>query len=730
MTLILWHGGWIGSRGRGKLARNRTLAKVSLQRAASDPISTPDHTVTLQNAQTQADVTGVRVIIYRELDGTKLGEATGGPSVVIPDVGFYGAGQSDLRVVALKVGFRPQVVASAQGPAGGTTTAGLIPDIVYKSGVSLNPGAVVLDTVAKTIQLTESVTGQDLYSHLVDEYVASATLPETDFPMVARSATSYELRAGWDFLDDTSRGYVRGAGWLVTNTSEQLTAIYSNVKTLGDIDGAEIIRYQQASGGSVVAWPAGHVDRALLVYSDPDGDGTPTTDLRSYLRVIVDTEGRTRSDVDVLASLSVVELEADSYPVAVSTAADASITATDADIDTLAPYTGMSLVYEASPVLRTVGSDTSPYSNTIDANGGTKAQVYSWWRRQQRKAGTVGSGAGAVNGWDTPNMLTYAGGALTSLRTNSRGCFVILSAAEQASTSLTDDDGHINAYPDFPTKTFTFSSNLVGGEWRMWTAATYPGASPTAVTDADGATVHGTIPPGGVVSFSWDRDGAGADLAFHIAAENAGTARRVDLAGTLTASDQGFTLTADDETAEVYTGVAASSVIDGAAGTITPPGAFTAGDYRSLYVDWANWNATGEGLKWTPAFDVSGGDDLGGGQSTDVDLFMQTGWSVVFNHSIEWADGASNLRRQGGGTSHLVAGAGVKLVLLPSSRRGLVSETEGISGTTAAKVGEIHKLHGLDAAAPVEIRDDQQTAGPTITLNVAADGTKTTISRG
>lgn len=640
---LLWP---LGALGQAGVDRNRLVGPVALQRGPDDPISLSTLTIELQDAETQGSVTGARVLAYRTADDSLLGEvASGGPTVEIDDVGFYGAGESGLVVVVLKAGYRPARVTAAQTPTGALVSVQLIPDVVYVSGTTLDPGVVVLDDVALTIEVTETIEAVDLYSYLIDQWIADADLPSTPFPAIARSDSSYEVRGGWDMLDDTSRAFVRSAGWSVVNTSGVTTAIYANVTTLGSIDGAEIVRYQQEDGGTVSAFGAGPVDRSILVYSDPDGDGTPTLDVRDYLRVLVRTYGRTYDEADVLDVNGVTELDADSYPVALTTATDAKIVANDATVDASAPYTGMSLTYEASPVNRTVGGDTSPYSNTLDANGGTPSQVYTWFQRQRRLAAVLGSGAQVVSGLDTGAILEFVGDELYSRRVDSRGAFVDdVPGANLSSMTLTDDDGDENAYPDYPTVTVTFSANLLSGgtgKWQLFTSATYPGASPTAVTDADGATVHDDGSLTANVSFAYDHATNG-DLAVTAVAVNAGVARYAIATGTITSSGLGLSLSADDENDTVYDDTdTVSTSIDGTTKRITLGAAVSTTSPRSIYVAWIQWLDTLTGLRFAQAFSIDGGRTVGG-RTGAPKYVLENGWQVASDHDAT-IDGTGSL---------------------------------------------------------------------------------------
>jgi len=69
---------------------------------------------------------------------------------------------------------------------------------------------------------------------------------------------------------------------------------------------------------------------------------------------------------------------------------------------------------------------------------------------------------------------------------------------------------------------------------------------------------------------------------------------------------------------------------DGPNTTIILP---TTGVYNveeDLYSDWKEWVATGDNAKYLSAFDTSGGDDIGGGQSLSGYFFLRTdnGWVI------------------------------------------------------------------------------------------------------
>jgi len=97
-----------------------------------------------------------------------------------------------------------------------------------------------------------------------------------------------------------------------------------------------------------------------------------------------------------------------SFPLANST--DSKITETDANIDALALYTGMSLTLYASGQARG-GLVGGPYNfgMIIDGNNGTNIEVFSWLQRQLRKNSDIDAGAGVNFGRALELMARFNG---------------------------------------------------------------------------------------------------------------------------------------------------------------------------------------------------------------------------------------------------------------------------------------------------------------------------------
>lgn len=68
-----------------------------------------------------------------------------------------------------------------------------------------------------------------------------------------------------------------------------------------------------------------------------------------------------------------------------------------------------------------------------------------------------------------------------------------------------------------------------------------------------------------------------------------------------------------------------------------------------LWSRWSDWAASSDNLKYLPAFRQAGGDDLGGGLSIPVYMFLLNGWRVRPMESSHALTVTGNLFVDGGG---------------------------------------------------------------------------------
>ena len=109
---------------------------------------------------------------------------------------------------------------------------------------------IVINTGARTISLLAAgnladvgstaadngVTGQALYSFLKEEWKNDALLIPYPFPMVAVTPEQFEFVSNWTPLNDTTRDFIRSAGWSEVDNDGNIKAQYAGVISLGSFE--------------------------------------------------------------------------------------------------------------------------------------------------------------------------------------------------------------------------------------------------------------------------------------------------------------------------------------------------------------------------------------------------------------------------------------------------------------------------------------------------------------
>lgn len=356
----------------------------------------------------------------------------------------------------------------------------------------LNQGTeVVFDRTNKTIQLlvagnlndtapgrTSGVTGQAVYSFCKEEWLTDATLNELKFPFDPIFEQKLVLTAGWAWKDAQTTDLLRDVGW-----SQVDGAQYAGLQSLGDFDdGTEQAYYQQVAGFDATADASvqnfdktGEINEAVQI-KGPGG----TPDYTSFMKVFLRAQGKTYDKGELVTDQALSAVDYRFYGVPLSNATDITDGSgppeSDANIDSQAPYTGMSIsylkgsgfttaavtTYAAGDVVQDgngrwafcttggtmdaagaadytanggtavweayagevqIGSSYYAFNRIIDGNGGTTKQIYEWAQRQLRKsvdinADTLGSpnqnGNGAQFGRIANDLCYFIGDVLHS----------------------------------------------------------------------------------------------------------------------------------------------------------------------------------------------------------------------------------------------------------------------------------------------------------------------------
>ena len=313
----------------------------------------------------------------------------------------------------------------------------------------LNRGTEILfDLDAKTIQLVATgnlldtspavdsgVTLQAVYSVCKELWKDEADLNRFRFPLDAITEVKMDLVNGWTWADQTTVELVRDGGWSVRDGAGNSVEEYMGIISLGQFPTTDTAYYQQEAGFDVDTTDmvySGVINEAVPVF---DADGVTGFDFRDFFRLYLRNYERTYSVGDLIRDQGFTTLDYTVFRVPLSSIADINIIADDGDVDSLAPYTGMTLdylrgnrfitwvandPYEIDDVVQApngrwfraltnhssvatepqsdatnwesyvgeeeIGPDNwYAFNRVLDANGGDVREIYTWMQRQLRR---------------------------------------------------------------------------------------------------------------------------------------------------------------------------------------------------------------------------------------------------------------------------------------------------------------------------------------------------------
>lgn len=473
---------------------------------------------------------------------------------------------------------------------------------------SLNQATeVVINTTARTIQLVAAgnladagttaadngVTGQALYSFLKEEWRTDSSLIPFPFPLTAITPEQFEFQNDWEPADDTTRQFIRNAGWRELATGGAVKREYLGAITLGNVDGGDTPYYFFSSQSAATNFNFdGPANEAIQTFGDAsNGNFDRRTDILTLnIRVFGKTYGSS-STVDIgITSGSTLPTNAQRFPL--SEAADLKITGLvttslsdlfDDIITTPAsPFDQMSITYFDAAQTRSgfvaVSGDTpsagdAQFGVVVDADNGaggsipTAEQIYAFVQASLTLAVDIDSGAGTRVGQLQDGLLAFTGDNLASLQqsvanapTGGRGVAVDnFSTNDTNRISFVDNDGDSRSFPFVAAGAIQFNDNLqsdTNAVYRMFfTSANgneYGTGSAITVDDNSGTDIAGNVGGASSVAFDFDYDGntqggrtAATDAAITLVALGLDTAQFVVATGTITrAVGQSFSLVA------------------------------------------------------------------------------------------------------------------------------------------------------------------------------------------
>lgn len=431
------------------------------------------------------------------------------------------------------------------------------PDSLTDSAANDNSAPVYINTSTKTIKLvvtgslsntgvqnTNGVTLKCLYSFLKEQWrndPNTKNLAAFDFPMVPITDESFELVSGWDFLDNTARYLIRDAGWAVKNTSNVTTQIWSGIIGLGAIETDDQLYYQVVSGAAPInVQLPGQVNQAVQVYLDANGNGSTADggdfDYRTYFKLFGREQGQIYG-FSQLSDIGVTSVTSQAYRFPIATGADLKVTHIDTAIDAnsdntadVAPYTGMSITYYATPQVFSIGGTNRNFGVVINGNSGTAEQIYEFVQWSLRRSTDIDAGAGTLTGKTADALLEFVGDTLkTKNVTNSAGggTGVYINNYNVSDINrlvFRDNTSTERTFPYTASLTINFGANLVGDAsakyWVYFT--TLPGASndfgesgAVLVQDASAVAMAGNVSGGSSITktFAYDTNVQGGRTA-------------------------------------------------------------------------------------------------------------------------------------------------------------------------------------------------------------------------
>ena len=412
----------------------------------------------------------------------------------------------------------------------------------------------------------DGATLQAIYSFLKEEWLNEVNdVHKYTFPMLSITPEQFEIGnngskfSNWTWLDDPTRKLIRTAGWREYEATGSITREYLGAITLGNIDATSKTVGDKAyyafslDTSSAEFTYAGAVNEGIQIFGDAtNGNFDKRSDvLTLYIRQEGKTYGQsTTTDI----GLATTTYKAERFPLSESD--DLKITASDTDIQTLAPYTSMSITYHqvAQPVV--IGGVSYDFGITIDGANGTAEQIYEYTQYQLRQITDIDTEADAPTqpGNLQDELLKFVGDNLEALSANNNdggGSGVTISNFDSNDTNritFVDNLGASVTFPFVAAGTLSFNTNVVHDTvakyWLFFQDANgnlIDSDSAIIINDNSASAITGLV--SGVANISWDFDydgnvqggrASGTDATYVLRVIGATTAQFAEVSGTIT----------------------------------------------------------------------------------------------------------------------------------------------------------------------------------------------------
>lgn len=332
------------------------------------------------------------------------------------------------------------------------------------------------------------------------------------FPFEAITPEQYEIINGWSFFDNTTRKAIRTAGWAERNTSGVITAMYSGIISLGSIGALDYPYYFQTPTNNAVNFTfSGPVNEAVLVYSDPNGDGDPSDgfDYRDTFKIYVREMQKTFSAAQ-LSDIGVSHMTYIVYRFPLANDIDLKVTNDDTYIEAHPEiYNNINITFYEDTQTRSIGGVDYPFNIIINGAGYDYLTIYEKIQYLLRKNTNINSGTGSKNGKISNSLLKFIGSNMET----SQGVYIDnFNANNTNQITFTDSNDVGRFFPFVAAGTIIFNNNLSNdgnAVYRMFFTGTPDGNYGTTdaiiVKDSSNNDISGII-SGNSISFSFNYD--------------------------------------------------------------------------------------------------------------------------------------------------------------------------------------------------------------------------------
>lgn len=384
---------------------NSSGGSVTLNADLSSTITTntgPNITIvfpTLDLTVTSSE-TGSLIQVFTTTTQTILASTTGTSLV-------YTHSEETVDIVVQKAGFIPfrqtGVVLSGNVPI----QADLVTDLNYLAshGLTYTTDASWSRTNNELTVPTWGVTGQAVYSLMIDSFIAESTLRNTAFNLQMNGPQSLIFINDAEGVTDGDITNLTQCGVEYRTSAGVETAEWTGFQSSGVVAGSQP-EFEQVSGGTVVdARTTGNVNELIKTF----GDATHGNfDYRNYFDWKVQTNGYRQAETDILTAFGISQLSPILYIFSLTEIAIDGLVLGDPS------PTGLSLTDDsAAPVSWDAGDGAKDYSITITDTGSNSGETILRWLNYNLSLDATFEGK---DPFDWPEMVLDNGAAYETLR--------------------------------------------------------------------------------------------------------------------------------------------------------------------------------------------------------------------------------------------------------------------------------------------------------------------------